>query len=50
MIKLADASDLGWKIVSEYETNLLVCGSGDLRSMHKAETHVRQEGESREGQ
>ncbi|XP_060571244.1 uncharacterized protein LOC132729490 [Ruditapes philippinarum] len=40
MIKLADASDLGWKVVSEYETNPLASDSDDEKRMYKAEARA----------
>ena len=40
MIKLADKSELGWKVVSEYESNPLASDSDDEKRMYKAEARA----------
>ena len=37
MLKLADSSELGWKVVTEYQTNPLASDSDDERKIYKAE-------------
>ena len=37
MLKLADLSELGWKVVSEYQSNPLASDSDDERKIYKAE-------------
>jgi hypothetical protein len=36
MIKLADSSDLGWKVVQEYESNPIADDSEDEKRMNRA--------------
>ncbi|XP_060591296.1 uncharacterized protein LOC132746234 [Ruditapes philippinarum] len=40
LIRLADSSDLGWRLVTEYEANPLADDSDDERRMLKAETRA----------
>jgi hypothetical protein len=40
MIQLADASELGWRVVHEYEQNLLADDSDDEKKMNKAEVRT----------
>ena len=40
MLKLADSSELGWKVVSEYQANPLASDSEDERKMYKAEVRA----------
>ncbi|XP_060556085.1 uncharacterized protein LOC132716766 [Ruditapes philippinarum] len=37
IIKLADSSDLGWRVVKEYETHPLAEGSDDEKKMYRAQ-------------
>ena len=48
MLKLADSSELGWKVVSEYQSNPLASDSEDERKIYKAE--VRAERKARKDQ
>ena len=47
-LKLADSSELGWKVVSEYQSNPLASDSEDERKIYKAE--VRAERKARKDQ
>jgi hypothetical protein len=40
LIQLADSSELGWRMVHEYETNPLADDSEDERHMYKAEARA----------
>ena len=40
LLKLADSSELGWKVVSEYQSNPLASDSEDEKKMYKAELTV----------
>lgn len=40
LIQLADSSELGWRVVHEYETNPLADDSEDERRMYKAEARA----------
>ena len=40
LLKLADGSDLGWKLVDEYETNALADDSDDEKRIFKAESRA----------
>ena len=40
LVCLADMSDLGWRVVNEYETNPLADDSDDERRMYKAEARA----------
>ena len=48
MLKLVDSSELGWKVVSEYQSNPLASNSDDERKIYKAE--VRAERKARKDQ
>lgn len=37
LLKLADSSELGWKVVKEYQSNPLASDSEDEKKMYKAE-------------
>ena len=39
-IKITDSSELGWKVVHEYESNPLASDSDDEKSLYKAETRA----------
>lgn len=41
LIKLADSSELGWRTVSEYETNAIADNSDDEKKMWKAESRAQ---------
>ena len=41
MLKLADSSELGWKVVSEYQANPLASDSEDERKIYKAEVRAQ---------
>ena len=40
LIKLADSSELGWRVVTEYEANPLASDSDDEKRMYKAEARA----------
>lgn len=40
LIKMADTSELGWRVVNEYEANPLASDSDDERRIYKAEARV----------
>ena len=40
IIKIADSSDLGWRVVQEYEANPLADDSEDERKLFKAESRA----------
>lgn len=40
IIRLADSSELGWRLVNEYETNPLASDSDDEKRMYKAEARA----------
>ena len=40
LLKMADASDTGWKVVMEYKTNPLASDSEDEKRMNRAETRA----------
>ena len=40
LIRLADSSELGWRLVNEYESNPLASDSDDERKMYKAEARA----------
>ncbi|XP_030836644.1 uncharacterized protein LOC115922252 [Strongylocentrotus purpuratus] len=44
LIKMADSSPLGWKLVAEYERNTLADDSEDEKRMLKAETRAERKG------
>ena len=48
MLKLADSSELGWKVETEYQANPLASDSDDERKIYKAE--VRAERKNRKDQ
>jgi len=37
LVQLADSSELGWRVVSEYEANPLASDSDDEKRIYKAE-------------
>ena len=42
LIKMADSSEYGWKVVKEYESNPLAEDSEDEKTMYKAEARANQ--------
>jgi len=52
LIKMADSSELGWRVVQEYEANPLASDSEDEKKIHRAQMHadrkVRQQKRSRD--
>ena len=43
IIKLADSSDLGWKVAQEYESNPIADDSEDKKRMHRALSKAEKE-------
>ena len=46
LVQLADASELGWRVVAEYETNPITSDSADERRIYKAEGRARRKGKA----
>ena len=49
LIKLADSTDSGWRLVQEYESNPLASDSEDEKRIFKAQTRGRTQNKSRKG-
>ena len=46
LIQLADTSELGWKVVAEYESNPIASDSEDEKRIHKAEARASKKAKS----